>query len=72
MTAPVLGLRSAGRERDELVSHVDERHPRPAATQVELEELPVPPQRLVDVADLERDVIDPYEPSHPRPEVTRS
>ena len=37
-----------------------------AAAQLELEELPVPGERLVDVADLERDVVDPDEPRHAR------
>ena len=56
-------LRAPLRERDELVAHVDERHPVRAAAQRELEQLTVERERLVDVADLERDVIDPHEPS---------
>src|SRR5436190_15541012 len=53
------------RERDELVAQVDERHlTAAAAAQLELEELPVPRQGLIDVAHLERDVIDPDEPCH--------
>ena len=57
--------RWVARERDELVAHVDERHPGAgAAAQLELEELPVPLERLVDIADLERDVVDPDEPRH--------
>ena len=59
--------RRVARERDELVAHVDERHLRAdAAAQLELEEPPVPGERLVDVADLERDVVDPDEPGHRR------
>ncbi len=57
-------VRVAG-ERDELVAHVDERHLRADATaQLELEEAAVPRERLVDVADLERDVVDPDEARH--------
>ena len=36
-----------------------------APAQLELEELPVPGERLVDVAHLERDVVDADEPGHP-------
>ena len=54
----VLGLRAAGGERDELIAHVDERHARAAAAQRELEQPAVEGERLVDVADLERDVVD--------------
>ena len=56
-------LGAPAREREELVAHVDERHPVRAAAQRELEQLTVERERLVDVADLERDVIDPHEPS---------
>ena len=56
-------LGAPSREREELVAHVDERHPVRAAAQRELEQLTVERERLVDVADLERDVIDPHEPS---------
>jgi hypothetical protein len=48
-----------GHQREELVADVDEgRTGRPAA-QGEFEELPVEGERLVDVADFERDVVDP-------------
>ena len=52
-------------ERDELIAHVDEGHrgANPAA-QLELEEASIPGQRLLDVTDLERDVVDPDEPRH--------
>ena len=56
-------LRAPAREREELVAHVDERHPVRAAAQRELEQLAVERERLVDVADLERDVVDPNKPS---------
>jgi len=43
---------------DELVAHVDERIALTLAAQGEIEDLRVPGQRLVDVADLDRDMID--------------
>ena len=46
----------------ELVAHVHERHPLAPPAQLELEELPVPGKRLVDVTDLQRHVVDPDEP----------
>ncbi len=49
-------------ERYELVADVDERHAAGAAAQPELEDPPVEGQRLLKVADLERDVVDPHEP----------
>ena len=49
-------------DRDELIAHVDERHPGHAAAQLELEDLAVELERRVEVADLERDVVDPDEP----------
>ena len=55
-------LGSPCRERDELIAHVDEGHrgASPAA-QLELEEASIPGKRLLDVADFERNVIDPDE-----------
>ncbi len=45
----------AGGKRNELVADVDEAHPPSGTTtQLELEEAPVPTQRLVEVADLKR------------------
>ena len=63
--ASVVGLRSASRKRDELIPHVNEGHrcADPAA-QLELEEASVPGERLVDLTDLKRDVIDPDEACH--------
>src|SRR5947207_1387008 len=46
------------RQIDELVAHVDESGAFAAAAQIELEDLAVPVQRLVDVADLDRDMVD--------------
>ena len=52
-------LRAALAEREELVAHVDEGHPRRPAAQLELEDPAVERRGLVDVADLERDVVHP-------------
>jgi hypothetical protein len=57
----VIRLLSALAQRQELIAHVDERHPRRAAAQLEGEEAAVEGERLVHVADLESDVVDPYE-----------
>src|SRR5207245_2319129 len=57
--------RRIAREREELVAHVDERHPAAAAAQLELEELPVPRERLVDRAHLECHMVDADELRHP-------
>ena len=51
-------LGSALREHQELVAHVDKRHPRHPPAQLELEQLPVEAQPLLDVPDLEHDVVD--------------
>ena len=60
--AVVVGcLLAALGEREELVAHVDERHPGHDAAQVELEEPAVEGQRLLDVSDLEGHVVDPDE-----------
>ena len=58
MAVLVLRLRAAGRERDELIAHVDERHARAPAAQRELEQPAVEGQRRVDVADLECHVVE--------------
>src|SRR5260370_21384259 len=57
---------------DELVAHVDEGVTLALAAQVEIEDPPVPIESLVDVADLDRDMIDADEPrllsfGHDRP-----
>src|SRR3954453_18619666 len=57
----VTGLASALREGDELVAHVDEGHARHSPAKLDLEDLSVKAERLLDVADLERDVVDPGE-----------
>ena len=59
MPVLVLRLRPAFGQGDELIAHVDERHAGAAPAQRELEQPPVERERLVDVADLERDVVDP-------------
>jgi hypothetical protein len=58
----VAGLGSSGGERDELVAHLHERHPRTcAAAKRHVENPPVELERLVHVAYLEGDVVDSYE-----------
>src|ERR1700674_5641331 len=67
MSGVVRGLLSSGRERDELVAHVDESHRRPSPpTQLELEEASVPGQRPVDLADLESNIVDADDARHGR------
>ena len=58
-----LAVRALG-EREELVAHVDERHPADPAAQLDLEQTSVESQRLVERADLECDVIDTDRTSH--------
>src|SRR5881275_3725454 len=50
------------RQIDELVAHVDKGGALAAAAQIELEDLAVPVQRLVDVADLDRHMVDADQP----------
>jgi uncharacterized cupin superfamily protein len=50
-------LGATGRERDELVTHVDEGHALTAAAQREVEDPSVELERLVDVGDLHRNVV---------------
>ena len=58
-------LRTAVRERDELVSQVDERHPTAAPAHFERAEDRLPEREcLLEIADLERDVVDPHELWH--------
>ena len=65
MPGLVRRLRASLRQRDELVAHVDERHPARASAQLERPEDRLPePQRLVEVANLQRDVVDPDELWH--------
>jgi hypothetical protein len=53
VAAFVGALLASGRQRDELVAHVDERHPRAVpAAQLDLEQASVPGERVVDVAHL--------------------
>jgi hypothetical protein len=64
----VRGLTPAVREREELVAHVDERHAPPVpAAQPDVEDPPVEVECLVEVADLDRDVVDADEPGHSEP-----
>src|SRR5437763_8422520 len=61
---PVRRLRPPFRKRDELVADVDERHPRRATAQLEVEDPAVELQCVVDALDLGRDVIDADEARH--------
>ena len=62
MAAVVRRLCPAFGQGDELVAHRDERHPRLAAAQLEVEDAPVELERRLEVAHLEGDVVDPDEP----------
>ena len=66
MAAVVGSLAAALGQRQELVAHVDERHPPGAAAQREVEQAAVELERLLDVADLERDVVDADQAGHVR------
>src|SRR3712207_9409789 len=59
-------LRPALAERQELVAHVDEGGPPGPAAQLEGEEPPVERERLVDVPDLQRHVVDADQQRHRR------
>jgi hypothetical protein len=62
------GLRAPRGERDELIAHVDEGHPGSGApAQLKVERTPVPRERVLDVADLERYVVDAEQASHAAP-----
>src|SRR5215213_796204 len=51
-------------QREELVAHVEKRHSSRAAAELEIEDAAVEGHRLLDVADLQRHVIDSDHPSH--------
>ena len=55
-------LRAAFGQREELVAHADERHPRDARLHLDVEDAPVELERLVEVADLEGDMVDSDQP----------
>jgi hypothetical protein len=58
-------LGSALLERDELVAQIDERHPGAPAAKLERPEDPLPERkRLLEVANLERDMVDPDRACH--------
>jgi hypothetical protein len=61
-------LAAALGEREELVAHVEERHPPHAPAQLERQQAPVELERRLEVADLERHVVDPdrTRPRHAR------
>ena len=58
MPVLVRWLFPADRQREELVAHVHERHPRAPPPKPKLEEAAVERERLVDVPDLEGDVVE--------------
>ena len=66
VAVPVRRAGLALRERQELVAHVEEGHARHAAAQLELEDAAVEVDRLVHVADRQRDVVDADQPRHSR------
>ena len=55
-------LRATLGDREELVAHVEEGHPRDAAAELELKRPPVELERRVEVVDLDRDVVDADQP----------
>ena len=55
-------LRTPLCQREELVAHADEGHAGDARLHLDVEDAPVELERLVEVADLESDVIDPDQP----------
>jgi hypothetical protein len=57
------GLRATLGKGDELIAHVDERHARHPPPQLELKQRAVEGERLVDVADFQRDVVEADRPS---------
>jgi hypothetical protein len=59
MPTVVGGLPAAFLQRQELIAKIDERHVVALAAQFEREQPAVERQRLIDVADLEGDVIEP-------------
>ena len=66
------GLRPPRGERDELIAHIDERHPTScAAAELEVEQASVPRQRLLDVVDLESYVVDAEQTRHARASLLR-
>ena len=71
--AAVVGrLLPALADGEELVAHVDERHAGHAAAELEAEQAPVEVECGVEVADLERDVVDADEAGHVSPLRQRS
>ena len=74
MALRVGGLRSSLGQVEELVAHLQKGHVGKVglALDLELEDPPVPLERLLEVAHLEGDVIDSDEPRHPREPSARS
>jgi len=60
VTTIVCGLLAAFLQGNELIAQVDERHRGTLAAQFEFEKAAVERQRLVDIADLQRDVVEAY------------
>ena len=59
MARRVGAARTAVTERQELVAHIEERHPGLALDAPQLENRAIERDRLLEIADLERDVVDP-------------
>jgi hypothetical protein len=57
-------LRTPFGQREELIAHVHERHSAAAAAQLDLEDAAEEVDCFVQVADLDRDVVDPEKPRH--------
>ena len=66
MARIVRRLRATLAHGQELVAHVDEGHAVNAPAQLEVEQAPVERERGVEVADLERDVVDAEQARHVR------
>jgi hypothetical protein len=60
MSVVIRPLRSPFHQRNELIAHIDKSRASPAAPQFKRKDASVKGQRLVDVPNLQRDVIDAH------------
>tara|TARA_B100001971_G_scaffold214516_1_gene252380 strand:+ start:5648 stop:5887 length:240 start_codon:yes stop_codon:yes gene_type:complete len=65
MTVTVGTLRPAFGQGEELIAHIEEGHTLAPAPEIETEDRTIEAERFVDVSDLQRDVVDAYEPGAP-------